>query len=211
MGGKWSVYLKDLKAEHCLPCFADLPALQDTAGEMTAAGRRREAVFKLARSRHCLGTLLWEWELLGSMVAYLLCIKYRWNSCWILGIFRYLCNWNILRTIKDFWVLLFLRSLRFGLWYFSQVALQVLSELMPCVTETNCPSSAVLAWEGDIAWRFSLLFLEGHPSLHTVFWTVDLQKHTGKANTFRNSGYSDISISTLQLHRVQRCHVTWVA
>lgn len=44
---------------------------------------------------------------------------HRWNSCWILGTFRYLCNWNILCTLKDLCALLFLRSLRFGLLYFA--------------------------------------------------------------------------------------------
>lgn len=44
---------------------------------------------------------------------------HRWNSCFTLGTFRYPCNWNMLCTIKDFCAFLFLRSFRFGLWYFA--------------------------------------------------------------------------------------------
>jgi len=53
-----------LRAEHPLSASADLTALQDTAGELTAAGERREAVIQA----NALGTLLWEWEPLGSMM-----------------------------------------------------------------------------------------------------------------------------------------------
>lgn len=71
VGGRQAVYLKDMRVEHPLPGSADLPALQDAAGEMTAAGRRREAVFKLARSAHC----FWSGNFLVQWYAHLLCIK----------------------------------------------------------------------------------------------------------------------------------------
>lgn len=135
---------------------------------------------------------------------------HRWNSWWILGILRYLCKWNILCAIKHLCALLFLVHLGLGFDILQQVVLGVPLELMPCLTETSCPSSAVLAWEGDITWIFLSLFLEENFSLQNVFWTGDLLKHTGKANTFRNSGYSGIIVLTLQLHRVQRWTVPWV-
>ena len=65
------MYLKDLRADHPLPGSADLPALQDAAGEMTAAGGRREAVFKLACWAHCFGS----GNRLVQSYAYLLPIK----------------------------------------------------------------------------------------------------------------------------------------
>lgn len=55
----------------------------------------------------------------NGMPIYCASKTHRWNSFWMLGTFRYLCNWNILCTIKDFQALLYLRWLRFGLWYFA--------------------------------------------------------------------------------------------
>lgn len=43
-----------------------------------------------------------------------------------------------------------LDHLNLGFGILLQAGLEFLLELMPCMTETSCTSSAVLAWEGDI-------------------------------------------------------------
>lgn len=136
------MYLKDSRAEHPLPGSSDLPAQQDTAGEMAAAGGRREALFKLARWVHCFGSgnCLVQWSVCS------LCIKDSDEilaECWApLGTCATETYCVQLRTSVHCF---FLDHLDLGFGILLEVALEFLLELMPCMTETSCPSSAVLA------------------------------------------------------------------
>lgn len=115
VGGRWAVYLKDLgQSIACLVLQTSLLCrTQQERCQQLEAEERQYPSWSAGDTAWGVG-IAW----FNGMPIYCALKTHRWNSCWMPGTFRYLCNGNIPCTFKGFCALLFLRSLRFGLWYF---------------------------------------------------------------------------------------------